>query len=397
MNIGFVLRTDIHLNEIWTIEIDNTGGGTNDFNMVNNIIETNDGYFITGAVNDSNSSQQAIMAHKIDETGANIWDSSYVVGNAMDVSVDAYYDAATNFIYMLSNYSVYHHFGVTVLNNSTGNISQNWVALENNGNLDYYGFTINESLGNSNHIVITGYSREFNWTGLNGNSITSQSNIFVHKIDKTTGAQQGHTKIYKVPHTEMTTDDYNFWNGQMPLIYYPEISDWLNFSGTDYHNVVGYFTQTNNNARTQINLYRTLSNFESICSFDDLNFIPNQINITHINNVMSGPTPINTFSISSVYNPISYTATNCFGEPLSIIENNFLDNNYLYPNPVNDKLFVIDSSAIKYQIYDIQGRLMSNGVIHQDSSIKVDNLKKGVYFVKIFGNNQTKIFKVIKK
>ena len=57
-----------------------------------------------------------------------IWNRSHVFGNSQDVSVDAYFDTASQQIYMLSNYSVTHLFGVTVLDNVTGAISfpQSW-------------------------------------------------------------------------------------------------------------------------------------------------------------------------------------------------------------------------------------------------------------------------------
>lgn len=395
-NLGFVLRTDTNLNELWTIEVDNSTSGTNDFNMVNNITETSDGYFLTGAVNDTNTSQQAVLAHKIDASGTFSWDSSYVVGNAMDVSVDAYYDASSNLIYMLSNYSVYHHFGVTTLDNSNGNITQKWVDIESNNNLNYYGFTIDESYNNPNNLIITGYSRDNNFVNVSGSSVTSQTNIFVHEFDRTSGMQQGHTNLYNVPHTELVTDEYNFWNGQMPLIYYPEISTWLNFSGVKYHNVVGYFTPSTN-TNTQINLFRTLSSFESACLFDDLNFITSTIYDTAINNVTSGTTPITPFSLSLTYSSLTYTATNCSGEQLSVNDSNILNNKSIYPNPFKNTLYITDLNASKYQIYDLQGRVMSAGSINQNRAINVTDLKEGVYFIKtVTNNNQTNIFKVIK-
>jgi hypothetical protein len=396
MNIGFVLRTDTNLNAIWTIEVDNSGNGTFDYNMVNNVIETSDGYLLTGAINDPNSNQQAVLARKIDASGGFVWDASYVMGNAADVSVDAYYDSGSNKIYMLSNYSVMHHFGITVLNNTSGAIMQSFVEIENSGNLNYYGFTIDESFNGSNYLVVTGYNRQSTWYDANANSVTSQSNVFVFEFDKTNGNQVGHPIIYRVPHTEITTDEYNFWNGQMPLIYYPQISASTAIS-ISFHNVIGYRTPVVT-ANTEANLFRTLPNYENTCLNDGLDFTPNTINYTAITNVMSGSTPITPFPMTLNYTAITVITSDCNGNPLSINENDSLDNNYMYPNPASSKIFTSNIDAHKYQIYDVQGRKVLEGTINQDQSININSLSKGVYMIKIINDtNQSQIFKVVKE
>jgi hypothetical protein len=398
-NIGFVLRTDTNLNTLWTIEIDNSANGNYDYNMVNNVIETNDGFFITGSSTMPNGMQQLVLAHKIGFDGSFQWDSSYEYGNSRDVSVDAYFDNSTNKIYMLSNYSNMHHFGVTVFDNSTGTISvsQTWVATEQSGILDHYGFTIEESLsGNTNNLIITGYSREKSWIDANGNNITSQSNIFVYEFNKSTGTQVGHSNYYLVPHTEPAGDEYNFWGGQMPLIYYPEIStNFYNVAGVDYHYVIGYKIDTG--SYTQANLFRTLPNFESICQFADLNFNPQSITSAGIS-VSSGFTPQQSFTMTLTYNDITPTVTNCTGEPLSINDNNDLKGSYLYPNPTENLVYITANNAVLYQVFDAQGRKISQGQISQDKSINIESLKNGLYFITILDNkNKSQIFKVIKK
>jgi hypothetical protein len=165
-NIGVILRTDINLNILWTTEIDTSNPiNTLDYDFANGITETNDGFFITGSatgVTPTSTVQQAVLAHKLDFTGVFMWDSSYMVGNASDVSTDAYYDVGTNEIYVLVNYSISHYFGVTVLNNLTGAYNLTWVAT--GADLDKYGFRIMESANSANNLVISGYDRDENWT-----------------------------------------------------------------------------------------------------------------------------------------------------------------------------------------------------------------------------------------
>lgn len=395
MNIGFVMRTLLNLTPAWTIEIDNTAGGTQDYNMANNVIETNDGYFITGASNDTNTSQQAVMAHKVDFFGNFMWDASYVYGNSQDVSVDAYFDDSSNKIYMLSNYSVSHHFGVTVIDNSTGNVSMAWVASDTNGTLDHYGFTIDESLNSPNNLVITGYNREDNFTDINGNSITSQSNVFVYEFDKSTGNQVGHSYGYLVPHQEPIGDEYNFWNGQLPLIYYPEIAtNMIDVAGVNYHYVIGYKTSP---SYTEANLFRTLPTYENACLFTDFNFIPNPVLNAVATGVISGPTPVQAFSMSTTYSGINLTATDCNGNVLGMLDTNELQGSYLYPNPAKDIIYTTANNVENFEIYNAQGKKVQSGKVGLDKSINLEALKTGLYFITIKDqSNNVQTFKVIK-
>ena len=77
-----------------------------------------------------------------------------VYGNARDVGVDTYYDANTDEVYLLSNFSQRHYFSVTVLNDNTGVIdfTKSWVG--DAPNYDRYGFSINESLSSNSNLLI---------------------------------------------------------------------------------------------------------------------------------------------------------------------------------------------------------------------------------------------------
>ena len=63
------------------------------------------------------------------------------------------------------------------------------------------------------------------------------------------------------------------------------------------------------------------------------------------------------------------------------------------PNPVNDKLWVIGTYD-KLEIFSIAGQLLTTA--YNQPVIDVDNLIKGIYFVKIQTNGQVCTFKVIK-
>ena len=69
----------------------------------------------------------------------------------------------------------------------------------------------------------------------------------------------------------------------------------------------------------------------------------------------------------------------------------------LYPNPVNRVLNVnIDNYLINqpYTIIDNLGRVVLNGKINEvESTINVEQLSKGIYYLKIAGNNATKFIK----
>jgi predicted phage tail protein len=73
----------------------------------------------------------------------------------------------------------------------------------------------------------------------------------------------------------------------------------------------------------------------------------------------------------------------------------------IYPNPVNDKLYIETlTPALTVEIYDIYGRVqnLSNSATQQlSNSIDVTNLNSGVYFVKVVTANGEAVQRFIKK
>mgnify|MGYP003306860106 CR=1 FL=1 len=81
----------------------------------------------------------------------------------------------------------------------------------------------------------------------------------------------------------------------------------------------------------------------------------------------------------------------------SIIENNIsLD---IYPNPVNDKLYIeTQTQTLTIEIYDIYGRRQQlSAISSQPSVIDVENLKSGIYFVKINTEKGNIVKRIIKQ
>lgn len=74
-----------------------------------------------------------------------------------------------------------------------------------------------------------------------------------------------------------------------------------------------------------------------------------------------------------------------------------------YPNPTTDYvvLALTDASLINltYKLFDIHGRVISNGKVHEEhTQIAMQNFPSGVYILKVNQNNKAlKTFKIIKK
>ena len=254
---GFVLRTDLTFNPMWTKEVfANYTDAMSDFDMVNHIEETNDGYFITGSINSPPFTQQSVLCLKLDFNGNFVWSNSYFFGNSTDLGVDAYYDAATDEIFLLTNYSQRHYFGVTVLSNINGTIdaSKSWTAYDWD-NLNRYGFSIFESASDTMNLVVSGYMRDGFVLDQDSVIVNSQSIPFVYEFEKATGNQVGQVYYYHVAYTHPPFNDYfDFWNGQMPLIYYPDMS--LKMHNDDNYFHVAYRTDSAN-SYTNIEMIKT--------------------------------------------------------------------------------------------------------------------------------------------
>ena len=90
------------------------------------------------------------------------------------------------------------------------------------------------------------------------------------------------------------------------------------------------------------------------------------------------------------------------GYIVSVKDENFSTNKYLYPNPARDYIF-INSSLIdgaggvwQYQIYDILGNCVQNGAIESDK-ININQLSSGFYTVRFFNGGKQVVEKLMKE
>lgn len=389
-NFGFVLRTDMALNPYWTLEVDSTSAST-DYDFVNHITETNDGFFLTGGANEG--SKQGILARKIDFSGASVWDSSYSGGNSRDISVDAYYDSVSDKIYMLNNYSFAHFFGITSLSNVTGviNAAETWIG--SSSEYDIYGFTLMESVNSINNLIITGYDSFEAWIDSAGNSLSGQSNLFVYEFEKATGNQVAINYQYLVPHIEPVGDEYNFWDLQFPLLYFPDISFNAPISGALNYFHIDY--RTNNGVNfTEANMFRTSNNKLNECENKELVITTNGVIITSTN-VVVGSTPNTPNSLVINDASIGYLMRDCQG--VLSYNNHTLDKTFLYPNPANNYVYITNQITF-YIITDALGRTIKTVSNHNRDRIYVGDLTNGLYFIHLKNENgKSKTFKIIKK
>ncbi len=393
MNLGFLIRTDSNLNLLWTTDLDtNIANGSPNFDFINHITETSSGFFINGSVADP-SFLQGVLAIKIDFQGNLSWNQSYLYGNSRDVSVDSYYDVSTDIIYMLCNYSISHYFAVTVIDNTTGSIglSNSWVA--SSGNNDVYGFTIMESLDSSDNLVVVGYDKDESWIDYDGTSQFGQNNLFIYEFNKNTGLPVAINYQYLVPHMEPIGDEFNFWNSQLPLIYYPDIAFSQGFSDNSNYYMIGYRTEPPA-IFSETELIKTASDKLNNCEHLEIIFTINPIGFQNIP-IIYGPTPISASPFEPFNSAINYSVESC--DPGLSVEDIKNNKTFIYPNPVSEILNLSGESLLYYKIIDSSGKSITEGTINEENSINVKHLTNGIYFVQIFSDINFQVFKIIKK
>lgn len=398
-NIGLVIRTDLNLNEIWTIEIDTlVTNNPLDYDFANGVTETSNGFFITGSSTAQitpGNEQQGILAHKVDFMGNFVWDGSYYFGNFRDVSMDAYYDPGLDKIFMLANYSVSHYFGVTTYDNIPGTMDVPRTWWVSNNDLNRYGFTILESETDVNNLIITGYDRDENWVDGNGVGQFGQTNVFVYEFNKNSGVQVGSARQYLVPNTEPPGDDFNFWTGQMPLIYYPDIS----FLGGEPGQVRDYYhagyRREPANADVRAELFRTPNTFINEC--DNLTFTtnlnaPNYPSVPVVSGfIPNSATPIVINDITPAHDMDICVRT------LGASDIKF-EKTQLYPNPAGNVIHIVSEIGNAYRITDALGRTVAERVHINGAPVSISQLRSGLYFVQLLDGQRTlETFKVIKK
>lgn len=87
-----------------------------------------------------------------------------------------------------------------------------------------------------------------------------------------------------------------------------------------------------------------------------------------------------------------------YSQPLSVNAYD-LNNIVLFPNPVNYNFTIkgLDSSVYQLQIFSIQGQIIKEiNDFYNEQTVAIDELGKGIYFVKIQSGTQAKTIKIVK-
>ncbi|HAT67055.1 MAG TPA: hypothetical protein DCS66_21090, partial [Flavobacteriaceae bacterium] len=67
-----------------------------------------------------------------------------------------------------------------------------------------------------------------------------------------------------------------------------------------------------------------------------------------------------------------------------------------YPNPAKSVVFILSNENIvgmDFSIFNIIGQQLKTGFLSSDKSIDIEDLKSGIYFIKIGTNNSIKLIK----
>jgi hypothetical protein len=241
--------------------------------------------------------------------------------------------------------------------------------------------------------VITGYDSFEAWVDTAGNALNGQSNLFVYEFDKATGNQVVPNYQYLVPHMEPIGDEYNFWNSQFPLLYFPEISFNALIPGALNYFHIDYRTNSGVNF-TEANMILTTNDKRNDCENKEIIVSLNGVVITSTNAIV-GPTPNTQNNLTISDTSIGNLIRDCQG----VLSNsdNLLEKTFLYPNPANDYVFT-NTEVIYFSIKDALGRIIKTSSTIYTNSIYVGDLGKGLYFITIKNNSgKLKTYKILKE
>lgn len=85
-------------------------------------------------------------------------------------------------------------------------------------------------------------------------------------------------------------------------------------------------------------------------------------------------------------------------DPTSVISNEHQKENFIYPNPATDKLYINNAmtSQTFVQIYDLNGKLLVDKCI-SDNTLDITNLSKGIYTVKLINCGNIVVNRLLKE
>ena len=93
-----------------------------------------------------------------------------------------------------------------------------------------------------------------------------------------------------------------------------------------------------------------------------------------------------------------YPILTCISSTVGISEPVLQNEIFVYPNPCVTELYVTfaEQEKVNYFIYNTMGQIVLQGNLHESSTINVQPLLKGIYFLKIHTSNAVYGQKIIK-
>jgi hypothetical protein len=107
--------------------------------------------------------------------------------------------------------------------------------------------------------------------------------------------------------------------------------------------------------------------------------------------------PVNTFTANAIYGDPLNPETIKFNSTTGIESINGALR--IYPNPVKDVLYIEHGQAKtdRLEIFDITGKTLVREEDYAEQSLRVSNLKAGVYILRVTVNGETSVHKIIKQ
>lgn len=398
-NMGFILHVDPLLNTVWCNTVDDVIVNPPDFDMANHVVETNSGYFLTGACTGfvSGMNDQSVLATKFAFNGTPLWNASYARNTVGELGVDAYFDPGGNQIYTLCNYEDTKYFGVTAIDDTTGviNLPQSWVGF-NSDDDEKYGFTLDEIA--FPNLLISGYDKYETWVDNVGNNQTGVSNLINYEFDAlSTNSFPPHYQ-YLVPHSEPGSDEFNFWQtNPMPLIYYPDI---MCVKSDFFH--AGYRTRPTHTL-TETELIKTQPNKINAC--ENRQFLPSTFPFEAqlmIEDLIPEPVDAPEMPLQIVQADVPPTTYTC--DPNADVSEMELNKIHIYPNPANESIVIEPSNIFYFSkniiviIYNNLGERLANYNINKvvnKITLDVSQLPSGVYMLQLSNGKYTKNAKLL--
>lgn len=219
----------------------------------------------------------------------------------------------------------------------------------------------------------------------------------------TNGGTQGYFKIYVIPTTDT---NYTLNTGWSTIMQHPDIIEVYNSVFLTFSPISGYLDF---NLTTPFSL-QTGQGFYLVTDWDQ-GILPG-INATYdcntalsnsyqfaFNNSHSPQTPPTMLTTSSNYRPVlrlGYT-----GGPTGIIENNSGNSISVYPNPVQEQLYIdlgnFGETEVQATLQDVTGKIIkTEKLICKQNQINLNAVAPGIYLLHLSNATETVIKRIVK-